>query len=164
MSFIVKVVRRARQAVMPRRTCWPARAQPQSNQPTIVCPLCASRSKDQTHLTAVYDPAGYISCLTCRTQCKIVSDSGCDIVPADLSSLSLQQQLLEAIQLLKTALAGSGTLLSFVTVDDTSLAEDPLSPLVLAIDDLGGSEVVTAHAEEPFRSGRYSREILPKLG
>lgn len=134
--FTVRVVGRRTQGCFPQRGCWPARQPITEAAPTVVCPLCAAQTKDEKTKTAVYAASGHIACRQCHRQCKIVSESGVDLIPADLRALAQVKQLLEQLNLLKAALAGSGTLLSMITIDNTTPVEDPVPAVVLEFADI----------------------------
>ena len=69
-----------REVKLPSR-CWP-QASAASDEPSLVCPLCALSKHQDTERTAVFARSGYIVCQQCGLLSGIFLSDGTPIIPA----------------------------------------------------------------------------------
>lgn len=155
--YTVRVIRR-------QRCCFPLR-ESEHRHPELVCPLCAIEQQDPRKLTATYNRAGNIFCHVCKRESKIVTAEGVALIPGDLRSLAVGR-LFEKVTELKEALAGAGNLLALVRIDETTQAQDPLSPLTINLDEeseaAGDQPLLPSNPQSGSVSARQILEAIPE--
>jgi hypothetical protein len=108
-----------REVKLPLR-CWP-QASAASDEPSLVCPLCALNKHQDSERTALFSRSGYIVCQQCGLLSGIFLSDGTPVIPAKNSAVLIGYADVTAA--VRQALAGSGHLLDFVVRDDLKPTE-----------------------------------------
>ena len=103
-----------REVKLPVR-CWP-QASATSDEPSLVCPLCALNKHQDTERTALFSRSGYIVCQQCGLLSGIFLSDGTPVIPAKNAAVLVGYADITAA--VRQALSGSGHLLEFVIRDE----------------------------------------------